>query len=48
MVYQGKIQIAAPSLNPSASYAANMRAITVTLTWTNPTGQAWNTIGAMC
>ena len=38
--YQGTISIAAPNLNPSATYADQMRAITVTLYWTNANGAA--------
>ena len=38
--YQGTISVAAPNLNPSATYADRMRAITVTLYWTNANGAA--------
>ena len=38
--YQGTISIAAPVLNPSANYSDLMRAITVTLYWTNANGAA--------
>ena len=38
VVYQGKMQVATPTLNPAASYVGNMRAVTVTLTWTNKNG----------
>ncbi len=36
--YQGTISVAAPDLNPSATYADRMRAITVTIYWTNDNG----------
>jgi len=36
--YQGTISVAAPNLNPSATYADRMRAITVTIYWTNDNG----------
>ena len=38
ITYQGTISIAAPDLNPSATYADRMRAITVTVFWTNANG----------
>ena len=38
ITYQGTITIAAPNLNPSATYADRMRAITVTVYWTNGSG----------
>jgi type II secretory pathway pseudopilin PulG len=36
--YYGTISVGTPTLNPSATYADRMRAITVTLVWTNATG----------
>jgi len=36
--YQGRITIGVPTLNPTASYSDRMRAITVTLFWTNDSG----------
>jgi len=38
ITYQGTINIAAPTLNPSATYADRMRAITVAVYWTNANG----------
>jgi hypothetical protein len=38
ITYQGTVSVAAPDLNPSATYSDLMRAITVTLYWTNANG----------
>jgi Tfp pilus assembly protein PilV len=38
VTYAGKIQVTPPALNPWASYATSMRAVTVSVTWTNANG----------
>jgi len=40
ITYQGTISVGAANLNPSATYDDRMRAITVTLYWTNANGAA--------
>src|SRR4029434_4025566 len=40
ITYQGTMSVGAVGLNPSATYADKMRAITVALYWTNANGKA--------
>ena len=40
ITYRGTMSVGAAGLNPSATYADKMRAITVALYWTNANGQA--------